>query len=550
MTTPESPDTQLAPQDQAPQSQDELAQSAEKSRMLAKVVNTAPADPHTALQLVSRAASSYPDCFQCYYNKGVLLEKQGRIDEATNAYRSALNIRPSHLESVINLSNIHLRNKNVSRARQVITAGVKKSPRDLNLRNQLVRVLIASGKFKDASEQAKGVLRIDERNTEAMIHLAQTYYSRKKYELAERILLKAQAIDKTSAVIANRLGFIYLQQNNQNGAIAQFKKAIELNPEMVEAHINLGVLYNRAHDYQAAAQHFRQAIAQAPYLTDAYINLGNALRGEKQYKEAEDAYKKAIELDPKDQRAAFNLGLLYLDDEVPGYIKSERYGLAERHLKKYKSSGAKHAKLASYIEEAEKKHTRALKSEERKRQREEKKRLEEKRKAEEDAKRQAEQEKEKINQPIGGKLGGGKDDVETPKQPVGGKLGGGKDEDAAPKQTAGGKKPVGGKNKAAAPKQPVGGKKPVGGKNKAAAPKQPVGGKKPVGGKDKAAAPKQPVGGKKPVGGKNETARSTKPVGPKQGGDKQSAGAKPILSGKAPMKKDNVEGNKVGGDQK
>jgi tetratricopeptide (TPR) repeat protein len=361
-----------------------VALGEEASQLLASAAQLAESDPAGARKMVEQAARDNPRCFQCQYDIGVLLESEGKIADAARAYQKALSIHPIHLQSVINLSNLYVREGDLPRARQVVSAAVRAAPRELGLRNQLAAVLLASRKLKEAAEQAKGVLLVDERNVPAMICLAQAYYEWGKYELAERILLKAKENDDSHAVIPNRLGFVYLKMDNLTSAIASFKKAVELDPNLPEAHNNLGVLYHRAHDYTAAIEALRRAVALAPGFIEAYLNLGNALRGGKQFKEAEEAYRKALEAGPKERRALFNLGLLYLDDEIPGLGKTKRFKQAVSQLENFQRRGGRHPKLAEYLKEAKKKHERAVKDELRK-----KKREEEKRRKEEEARRKA-----------------------------------------------------------------------------------------------------------------------------------------------------------------
>jgi tetratricopeptide (TPR) repeat protein len=363
------------------------AMGEEASRLLAAAAQSADSDPEAARKLVERAISDNPRCFQCQYSMGVLLEKEGKFAQATHAYQQALTVHPAHLQSAINLSNLYLRLGRPREGQLLVSASVRAAPRDLGLRNQLAAVLLASGQYDKAAEQAKGVLLVDERNVQAMIYLAQAYYHWNKYELAERILLKAKEIDDTNAVIQNQLGFVYLKMDNMSSAIAAFKKATELDPDLPEAHNNLGALYNQARDYATATEVLRKAVALAPRFFEAYLNLGNALRGGKNFKDAEEAYRRALEVKPDAKRPLFNLGLLYLDDEVPGYEKSARYQMAVEQLEKFRGKGGTHPKLANYLSEAQKKHERAVKTELRRKQQEE-----EKRKKEEEAKRKAEEE--------------------------------------------------------------------------------------------------------------------------------------------------------------
>ena len=366
------------------------AMGEDASRTLATAAQTADSDPVAARKLVEQAVSDNPRCFQCYYSLGVVLEKEGKFAQASHAYQQALKIHPAHLQSVINLSNLYLRLDRQREAQMLVSAAVRAAPRDLGLRNQLAAVLLASRQYDKAAEQSKGVLLVDERNVPAMIYLAQAYYHWGKYELAERILLKAKEIDDTNALIQNRLGFIYLKMDDMSSAIAAFKKATELNPDFPEAYNNLGALYNQARDYTTAAEVLRRAVALAPRFFEAYLNLGNALRGGKNFKDAEEAYRRALQLKPDSRRPLFNLGLLFLDDDVPGYEKSARLKLAVEQLEKFQRQGGRHPRLAKYITEAKKKHEREIKAEIRRKQREEEKKRKEAealRKAEEERKR-------------------------------------------------------------------------------------------------------------------------------------------------------------------
>ena len=368
------------------------AMGEDASRQLATAAQTADSDPAAARKLVEQAVSDNPRCFQCYYSLGVLLEKEGKFAQATHAYQQALKIHPAHLQSAINLSNLYMRLARHREAQILVSAAVRAAPRDLGLRNQLAAVLLASRQYDKAAEQSKGVLLVDERNVQAMIYLAQAYYHWGKHELAERILLKAKEIDNTNALIHNRLGFVYLKMEDMSAAIAAFKKATDLDPSLPEAHNNLGALYNQARDYTTAAEVLRKAVALAPRFFEAYLNLGNALRGGKNFKDAEDAYRRALQVKPDSRRPLFNLGLLYLDDEVPGYEKSTRLKLAVEQLEKFRRKGGRHPRLAKYLTEAKKKHERAVKAEIRRKKREEEKKRKEAealRKAEEERKRKA-----------------------------------------------------------------------------------------------------------------------------------------------------------------
>ncbi|HSA24136.1 MAG TPA: tetratricopeptide repeat protein, partial [Myxococcota bacterium] len=137
--------------DEATPPPDELSLSEDTSRLLAAAAQAADGDPAAALRLVEQAAEGNPKCYPCQYNRGVLLERQGRWDDAALAYRKALQIHAAHLASVINLSNLQLRLRRPAEAQATITAAVKAAPKDPGLRNQLAAVLLGLGKNEEAA---------------------------------------------------------------------------------------------------------------------------------------------------------------------------------------------------------------------------------------------------------------------------------------------------------------------------------------------------------------------------------------------------------------
>ena len=59
--------------------------------------------------------------------------------------------------------------------------------------------------------------------------------------------------DGDNAVANNGLGLVSLQKHDFMGARGYFEKAVQDDPDPVEAHMNLGLLYEWAGDRQQAA---------------------------------------------------------------------------------------------------------------------------------------------------------------------------------------------------------------------------------------------------------------------------------------------------------
>jgi protein O-GlcNAc transferase len=122
----------------------------------------------------------------------------------------------------------------------------------------------------------------------------------------------------------NNLGWAYNNVGNFQLALQPLKKAIELNPALPEAHLNIGITYTRSLDPRTANQpaaiaqkqqalaEFQKTVELRPDWPAAQNNLGVAYGSLGKWKEAIEAHKEAIRLKPDYQGALYNLGVDYL----------------------------------------------------------------------------------------------------------------------------------------------------------------------------------------------------------------------------------------------
>jgi tetratricopeptide (TPR) repeat protein len=118
-----------------------------------------------------------------------------------------------------------------------------------------------------------------------------------------------------------------LESEDPDGGAAAYRHAIELDPSLADAHLNLGRLLHEQGDPAAAEGHYRQALTLYPDDALAAYNLGVALQDQERPADATAAYEQALALDPKLADAHFNLSGIY-----------ERLGekaAAFRHLRTY-----------------------------------------------------------------------------------------------------------------------------------------------------------------------------------------------------------------------
>jgi len=130
------------------------------------------------------------------------------------------------------------------------------------------------------------------------------------------------------ALVYNTMGLVELKKKKISPAISQFRKAVEMNPKLAEARMNLAALSLNNRDYKTAEENFRAVLGMQPKNYEAVIGLGVALRGSKKIDEAEAQYNAAQKLDSANPSSYFNLGLLYQDykgGDKPVLQKAQEY---------------------------------------------------------------------------------------------------------------------------------------------------------------------------------------------------------------------------------
>jgi tetratricopeptide (TPR) repeat protein len=123
------------------------------------------------------------------------------------------------------------------------------------------------------------------------------------------------------AVAHYNLGNALKDKGDLGGAIACYKKALELDPKYAPAHNNLGIALGNKGDLDGAFACFKKALELDPKLAQAHYNLGNALEDKSDLDGAIACYKKALEIDPKLAQAHYNLGnALYARHDLDGAV--------------------------------------------------------------------------------------------------------------------------------------------------------------------------------------------------------------------------------------
>lgn len=100
-------------------------------------------------------------------------------------------------------------------------------------------------------------------------------------------------------------------QGNNELAIQELERALQLNPNLRMAQSALGQLYMDRKDYDRAVPHLQAASDLDPYTVENHYNLGLTFQILNRLQEAAMAYLRGLKLAPDDFKTNVNLGLVY-----------------------------------------------------------------------------------------------------------------------------------------------------------------------------------------------------------------------------------------------
>jgi tetratricopeptide (TPR) repeat protein len=120
-----------------------------------------------------------------------------------------------------------------------------------------------------------------------------------------------------------------LEEVAPEAARVAYQRALTLEPDFAEAHVNLGRLMHESGDLPFAEEHYRAALALRPGDATAQFNLGVVLEDRGRFAEALAMYEATVITVPNHADAHFNAARLY--------DRGGNYEAALRHLRTYKS---------------------------------------------------------------------------------------------------------------------------------------------------------------------------------------------------------------------
>jgi tetratricopeptide (TPR) repeat protein len=275
----------------------------------------------------SKAAETDPKAFQAQYSLGVVQERLGQKSAALSAYRAAVGIVKDYEPAIAAYALLLARTGDVSEAEDFLNRERGILPESAAVLAALAEVKSIQKDSGTAQQLAQDALKKNPDYRPAMVTLARDHYRARRLDLA---LYTLTAIldgygpenpprDKDNAEALLLRGLIYTEQGRRKESFADFKRIVELRPDVVEAKLNLAKYMLDAGNATEATPLLESALAYDAANVTVHLDLGDAYRLMGRPADALKHLQWVQTKDPTNAEVHYNLGLLYLfSTGVPG----------------------------------------------------------------------------------------------------------------------------------------------------------------------------------------------------------------------------------------
>src|SRR5262245_11166598 len=171
-------------------------------------------------------------------------------------------------------------------------------------------------------------LELDKTNQDAQLKLGELYLlsnePTKAREQADIVLVSTPQSQEGLVLKGRSL----LNEKRYQEAIAELKKAIELDPKNMSPYIDLALAYVLTNDTAAAEATLKQALTIEPRSTKILLALGDLRTSTGKPDEAENIYKQTLEIAPEDEQIYLKLVRFYQHVGKPEKIEPTLQKLA------------------------------------------------------------------------------------------------------------------------------------------------------------------------------------------------------------------------------
>jgi Flp pilus assembly protein TadD len=266
--------------------------------------------PQLAVPVLREIVLLDPKNLNANANLGVLLFFQNNYAEAIPPLRTALQTKPD-LWRIQALAGIAEKRTGDPAAAQTDLEQAFPNLKEIKIKKQagleLVELDSSAGQLAKAATVTETLQELWPQDPQ-ILFAAWEISSQMMQQSLLNMLLVAPDSAEMHMIMGGQLG----RQGDHAGAIAQYRKAIQLNPRLAGVHFELAEQLRASPDPALNAQaeaEYKAAVQENQYDVKALCRLGDSIAARGDFKAAEEDYRKALAVQPKDADARTGLAI-------------------------------------------------------------------------------------------------------------------------------------------------------------------------------------------------------------------------------------------------
>ncbi|MBI5814366.1 MAG: tetratricopeptide repeat protein [Nitrospinae bacterium] len=239
-----------------------------------------------------------PPPFEKYLRVGDNAQEAKEYDKAIEAFKEALRIRPDSARARCAIGEAYKLKGNMAEAEKWLAEAIRTNPQYTKAYESMSQVYEAAGKPDLAVKTLEKAAEISPNNPERSLEIGKLYLKQGNKEKADHALQIALKNAGHNAAIHTEIGEVYLTSGDDTRAAAAFSSSINII-EDVHVYNRLAIALRKKGQYDEAYKAYQKALKLSPDDEVLYFNIGRLYMEQDLFKEAEQAFLQALKLDPE-----------------------------------------------------------------------------------------------------------------------------------------------------------------------------------------------------------------------------------------------------------
>jgi tetratricopeptide (TPR) repeat protein len=277
----------------------------------ASIVGALPGRDEEALGMLRQLAQAEPRRKGVHRAMGIILARSGKFGPAVNQFEKELQIDPDDTLTLTELGMYYLRTGQWEQAEDRLRRATADGRGDARAYRNLAEVSFHNGRTEDGLAQQREALKLAPDDADLLVTHARALLAYGHAEEGTALLEDAARRLNDAAIPAERARQAR-EALDYDGAVAAYKKALDLDPKRAATFLELGKTYllmGRRDEARAAFESGHELSPSDPY---PYFYLGTMDADDGRLDPAIDLLRKSLELDPINPKAHYALGQAYL----------------------------------------------------------------------------------------------------------------------------------------------------------------------------------------------------------------------------------------------